>query len=64
MELTYESPKFRRVVLGAILSAADGCGYRGTRKLDLIYWASETLDNKTIDELENLYNEYARNDFK
>ena len=64
MELVYGSPQFRRVILGAVLAAADECGYRRTRKLELVYWASELLDTKTIDELEIIYNDYARNDFK
>lgn len=64
MEEIYRSPQFRRVVLGAVLAAADECGYKRTKKLDLFYWASESLDNKTVAELEELYNEYARNGFK
>lgn len=64
MEEIYRSPQFRRVVLGAVLVAADECGFRKTKKLDLFYWASESLDNKTVAELEEIYNEYARNDFK
>ena len=64
MELIYGSPQFRRVVLGLVLATAEECGYKGMRKLELVHWASESLDNKTIDELENLYNDYARNDFK
>ena len=64
MELVYGSPQFRRVVLGLVLATAVECGYKGMRKLELVHWASESLDNKTIDELENLYNDYARNDFK
>ena len=64
MEEIYESPKFRRVVLGAILAAANECGYRGTRKVELIYWCSKMLDNKNIDELESLYLDYVSNGFK
>lgn len=60
----YESPQFRRVVLGAVIAAADECGYKRTKKLDLVHWASESLANKMIDELEGLYIAYARNDFK
>lgn len=64
MELVYGSPQFRRVVLGLVLATAEECGYKGMRKLELVHWASESLDNKTMDELENLYDIYARNDFK
>ena len=60
----YKSHQFRCVVLGAVIAAADECGYKRTRKLDLVHWASEALANKTMDELEELYNEYVRNDFK
>ena len=64
MEEFYGSPRFRRVVLGAILNAANECGYRNSRKIELLHWCSEALDNKTMDELEQLYSDYVRNDFK
>lgn len=60
----YESQKFRRAVLGAVIIAADECGYKRTKKLDLVHWASEALANKTIEELDSCYMEYARNGFK
>lgn len=64
MEEIYRSPQFRRVVLGAVLAAADGSIYRNSKKIELLYFAQEALDNKTVAELEEIYNEYARNDFK
>ena len=64
MEEIYGSPQFRRVVLGAVLDAANECGYRNSRKIELLHWCSEALDNKTMDELEKLYSDYVRNDFK
>ena len=60
----YKSQQFRKVVLGTILAAADECGYRDSKKIELLYWCQEALDNKTIEELENVYTEYARNNFK
>ena len=64
MELEYSSPQFRRVVLGIVLASAEECGYKGLRKLELVHWASESLDNKSIKEYEKLYNDYAENHFK
>lgn len=64
MDLEYGSPQFRRVILGAVLAAANECGYKKTKKLELLYWVSQTLDNKTMDELERLYSDYVINDFK
>lgn len=64
MKEVYESEQFRRVVLGAVLAAADGSIYRNSKKIELLYFAQEALDNKTVAELEEIYNEYARNDFK
>lgn len=61
MEEIYGSPQFRRIVLGAILASANECGYRNSRKVELLYWCSEVLDNKTIDELEKLYLDYIIN---
>ena len=60
----YASPQFRRVVMGVLLAAMDGSIYRNSKKIELIYFAQEALDNMTIDEIEEIYNEYARNDFK
>ena len=64
MELEYGSPQFRRVALGIVLASIEECGYKGFRKLELVHWASEALATKTIDELEDLYNNYAKNNFK
>ena len=61
MEEIYGSPQFRRIVLGAILAGANECGYRNSRKVELLYWCSEVLDNKTIEELEKLYLDYIIN---
>ena len=62
MEEVYRSSKFRRIVLGAILAGANECGYRNRRKVELLYWCSEVLDNKTIEELEKLYINFIYND--
>lgn len=64
MEEIYTDSQFRRVVLGAVLATANECGYRNSKKVELLYWCSEILDSKTIDELEKIYTDYARNDFK
>ena len=58
MEGIYENARFRRIVLGAVLAGAIECGYRDFRKVELLYWCSEALDNKTKEELENLYLDY------
>jgi hypothetical protein len=60
----YESEQFRRVVLGVLLVAMDGSIYRNSKKIELLYFAQEALDSMTVAELEEIYNEYARNDFK
>lgn len=60
----YESEQFRRVVLGVLLAAMDGSIYRNSKKIELLYFAQEALDNKTVAELEEIYDEYVRNDFK
>lgn len=64
MKEVYESEQFRRVVLGVLLAAADGSIYRNSKKIELLYFVQEVLDNMTVAELEEVYNEYARNDFK
>ena len=60
----YESEQFRRVVLGVLLAAMDGSIYRNSKKIELLYFAQEALDNKTVVELEEIYDEYVSNDFK
>ena len=64
MKEIYGSPQFRRIVLGAVLASANECGYRNSKKIELLYWCSEALDNRKIDELESLYNDYVSNNFK
>jgi len=62
MEAIYEKLQFRRAVLGVVLAAANECGYRDSRKVELLYWCSEVLDNRTIEELESLYLNFIFND--
>lgn len=64
MENIYAGSKFRRIVLGAVVAATNECGYSSSKKVELLYWCSEVLDTKTIDELERFYMDYTRNDFK
>ena len=64
MEFEYHDDLLKRVLLGAIVAAADECGLRKTKKTDFVYWAFRALEDKTFEELERLYRDYVMNDFK